>query len=172
MTGRSFLVVMVMILAGCGSGPSVDGDVGTASPSTTPTTSAGKTSNPDVLAVENNPELVQLLAGPPVGDSVKAFSAKYRTKTVEFDGFVAANYINPRAHNGASTINVMAGNPSDPTHPGPVFQLSWYGHESPLEKLKPGDSVRVHALVGMVYEYEPHQFYLVETGKKPPLVAR
>lgn len=187
MTGRGWLVVLVMLLAGCGSGSAVDGvdktsaaapaasaakaGAGTSTPAASPTVKTS-TPTPDVLTVENNPELAQLFAGPPVGDSVTAFSAKYRTKTVEFDGFVAANYINPRDRNGASTINVMAGNSSDPTHPGPIFQLSWYGHDSPLEKFKPGDSVRVHALVGMVYEYEPHQFYLVETGKKAPLVSR
>ncbi|WJJ14467.1 hypothetical protein P9990_25060 (plasmid) [Prescottella equi] len=73
-------------------------------------------------------------------------------------------YINPREHHGQSTINVMAGDANDPKHTGPVFQLSWYGHEDPKEKLAKGDNVRVRASVGVVYEFDPHQFYLVDEG--------
>ncbi|WP_436690012.1 DUF4839 domain-containing protein [Geodermatophilus sp. CPCC 205506] len=115
-----------------------------------------------VLTVENNPELAALLSGPATGDNVNAFSQKYRVQVVEFDGFVADVYINPREHNGESTINVMAGDAGDSTHNGPVFQLGWYGHESPLEDFSEGDNVRVTALVGAVYGFEPHQFFLVE----------
>ncbi|MGW4482115.1 DUF4839 domain-containing protein [Rhodococcus triatomae] len=115
-----------------------------------------------VLTVENNADLAALLHGPATGGAVEAFSEKYRMKTVEFEGFVADMYINPREHHGASTINVMAGDADDPNHTGPVFQLSWYGHEDPKEKLAMGDNVRVRASVGMVYEFDPHQFYLVD----------
>lgn len=117
-----------------------------------------------VLTVENNADLAALLHGPATGEAVEAFSEKYRMKTVEFEGFVADMYINPREYHGESTINVMAGDADDPNHTGPVFQLGWYGHEDPKEKLAMGDNVRVRATVGMVYEFDPHQFYLVDEG--------
>lgn len=124
------------------------------------------------LTVQNNADLAALLSGPSTGKSVEAFSEKYRVTTVEFDGFVSDVYINPRDHNGASTIDVMAGDASDLTHTGPVFQLSWYGHESPMEKFAKGDNVHVTALVGMVYEFDPHQFFLVEDEEATALTQR
>ncbi|GBF17600.1 hypothetical protein Br6_05007 [Rhodococcus sp. Br-6] len=127
-----------------------------------PSSSADPTDK--VLTVENNADLAALLHGPATGKAVEAFSEKYRSKTVEFKGFVADIYINPREHHGQSTINVMAGDANDPTHTGPVFQLSWYGHEDPKEKLAKGDNVRVRASVGIVYKFDPHQFYLLDEG--------
>lgn len=123
-----------------------------------------KSRNARLLTVENCTELAALLRGPATGASVKAFSEKYVSKNyeIEFDAFVADVYINPREHNGASTIDLMAGNAADPKHTGPVFQFSWYGHDSPLEKFSKGKNVRVRGDVGIVYEFEPYQFYLVE----------
>lgn len=115
-----------------------------------------------VLTVENNAELAALLSGPATGKSVDAFSEKYRVQVIQFDGFVADVYINPREHNGESTITVMAGDASASRHTGPAFELGWYGHESPLEKFTKGANVRVTALVGAVYEFDPHQFFLTE----------
>jgi hypothetical protein len=66
----------------------------------------------------------------------------------------------------------MAGDASDSRHTGPVFQLSWYGHESPLEKFNKGENVRATALVGMVYEFNPHQFFLVEDEGTKALTSR
>src|SRR4051812_2499153 len=102
---------------------------------------SAESADPGVLTVENNPDLAALLGGPAAGDTVNAFSKKYGGQVAEFDGFVADVYINPREHNGASTIDVMAGNAADPTHTGPVFRLSWYAHESPLEDFVKGDGV-------------------------------
>jgi len=124
------------------------------------------------LTVENNAELAALLAGPPVGPDVIAFSEKYRTKRVEFDAVVTDIYINPRESNGTSTINVMAGSASDPQPTGPVFQLSWIGQDSPLKQFAVGANVRVTALVGTIYEFDPYQFYLVEDGGSTALSPR
>ncbi len=114
------------------------------------------------LTVENNVELAALLAGPSVSPDVFAFSEKYSAERVEFDAVVTDIYINPREAYGKSTINVMAGSASDPQRTGPVFQLSWFGQDSPLKQFAVGANVRVKAEVGSVYGFEPYQFYLVE----------
>lgn len=157
----ALLVTLLAMLAGC------------AAPAADQTDADPKKSDDSrVVTVENNAELAALLSGPATGETVNAFSEKYRVQVVEFDGFVAEVYINPRESNGQSTIKVMAGDASDSTHTGPVFQLGWYGHDSPLEKFTKSDNVRVKALVGAVYEFEPHQFFLVEDEGTTGLARR
>jgi hypothetical protein len=174
----ALLVTPLVMLAGC-AGPAAD-QADTApqtsesrGPAAEPTAAESKESDdPGVLTVENNPELAALLDGPAAGDTVNAFSKKYGGQVAEFDGFVADVYINPREHNGASTIDVMAGNAADPTHTGPVFRLSWYAHESPLEDFAKGDGVRVKATLGSIYGYEPYQYFLVAEEGEPGLTRR
>lgn len=116
---------------------------------------------PDVLTAESNADLAAVLAGPKKGRAVEAFSENYRTRVVEFDAFVTEVYVNPRESLCESTISMRAGAAKDKTHTGPVFVCSWYGHDSPMEKFAEGTSVRVRAMVGALYEFEPHQFFLV-----------
>lgn len=169
----ALLAIVFTVLAGC-SAPAEDPTDAEPEQSTAEQHSADseQSDDSDVLTVENNADLAALLSGPATGESVNAFSEKYRVETIAFDGFVADLYINPREHNGKSTIDVMAGDAHDPEHTGPVFQLSWYGHDSPLEEFSKGDNVRVTALVGMVYEFEPHQFFLVEDEGTDALTPR
>ncbi|WP_328473929.1 DUF4839 domain-containing protein [Actinoplanes sp. NBC_00393] len=117
---------------------------------------------PTTITVENSPDFAALLAGPPHGKTVEAAVEKFLMKTVEFDGFVSDIYINPREAHGESTIDVRAGNASDKKHTGPVFQLKWFGHDTPMEKLKKGTNVHVKATAGVMYEFEPFQYYLVD----------
>jgi len=117
---------------------------------------------PDVLTVENNADLAAVLAGPKRGPKVEAFSEKYGTKEVEFDAYVTGLDLNPREALGESTISLRAGDAKDKTHTGPVFELGWYGHDSPMEKFPKGTNVRVRAMVGVTYEFEPYQFFLVD----------
>ena len=155
------LVAVLAMLAGCAA-PAAD----------VPDGDAKQSEDSGVLTIENNAELASLLSGPATGKTVNAFSDKYVGQVVEFDGFVSDVYINPREHNGESTINVRAGDAKDGKHTGPVFQLGWYGHESPLEKFAKGDNVHVSAMAGVVYEFDPHQFYLVEDEGVNALVPR
>lgn len=169
-TAAVLLALLLASVAGCGA-TDVDppGKTATVENSSDPTGKGEAVENnadptDEVLTVENNADLAALLHGPATGKDVEAFSEEYRIKTVEFEGLVADIYINPREHHGTSTINVMGGDANDPNHTGPVFQLSWYGHEDPKEKLVKGDNVRVRASVGIVNEFDPHQFYLVDEG--------
>lgn len=170
-TAAVLLALLLTSAAGCGGATDADspGKTATVENSFDPTAkgeTVENTADPTdkVLTVENNADLAALLNGPATGKAVEVFSEEYRIKTVEFEGFVADIYINPREHHGTSTINVMGGDANDPNHTGPVFQLSWYGHEDPKEKLVKGDNVRVRASVGIVNEFDPHQFYLVDEG--------
>lgn len=119
-----------------------------------------------------NADLAALLAGPSTGPSVNAFSEKYRTEMVEFDAVVTDAYINPREHNGESWVRLMAGSAGDPQRSGPVFQLSWIGQDSDLKQYAVGTNVRVKALVGMVYGFEPYQLFLVEDENSSALTPR
>lgn len=75
------------------------------------------------LTVENNEELAALLAGSATsGDTVEGFAAKYKGKTIDFDGNIA--YMNP--HGNSKTrydILISAGNFSETKMLGPNFQF-------------------------------------------------
>ncbi|WP_435090637.1 DUF4839 domain-containing protein [Micromonospora aurantiaca (nom. illeg.)] len=162
----ALVVPVLALLVGCEVPEAEPTDAGT---------EKAKAKAPKTVTVENNPDFAALLTGPPHGKTVEAAVEKFQSKTVEFDGFVSAIYINPREHNGASTIDVMAGDASDKKHTGPVFQLSWYGHEDPMEKLAKGTNVHVKALAGAMYEFEPFQYYLIDedpNDSESPLIAR
>jgi hypothetical protein len=160
----AFVAIVLALLVGCG--------VPKAEPTDRETP---KAKAPKTITAENNPDFAALLAGPPRGKTVEAAVEKFQSKTVEFDGFVSANYINPREANGQSTIDVMAGDASDEKHTGPVFQLSWYGHQDPMEKSAKATNVHVKALVGAMYEFDPSQYYLIDedpNDSESPLIAR
>ena len=178
-------VIALALTAGCSSSsepaatrppaaPAVDAQ-SSAADSAEPVAAETSAGQPKTITVENNPDFAALLAGPPHGRTVDAAVEKFQAKTVEFDGFVSDIYLNPREHNGESTIDVMAGDASDKKHTGPVFQLSWYGHEDPMEKLAKGTNVHVKALAGVMYEFEPFQYYLIDedaNDSESPLTVR
>ncbi|MGC5660385.1 DUF4839 domain-containing protein [Micromonospora sp. WMMD723] len=160
----ALVVPMLALLVGCKAAQAESSDAG-----------SEKAKAPRTVTVENNPDFAALLAGPPHGKTVEAAAEKFQAKTIQFDGFVSDIYINPREHNGESTIDVMAGDASDEKHSGPVFQLSWYGHEDPTEKLAKGTNVHVKALAGVMHEFEPFQYYLIDedpNDSESPLTAR
>ncbi|MCZ7430049.1 DUF4839 domain-containing protein [Micromonospora sp. WMMA1949] len=170
----ALVVPVLALLVGCEVPEAASTDAGTEKAKATVTAKA-KATAPKTITVENNPDFAALLAGPPHGKTVEAAVEKFLSKTVEFDGFVSDIYINPREHLGASTIDVMAGDASDKKHTGPVFQLSWYGHEDPMEKLAKGTNVHVKASAGVMYEFEPFQYYLIDedsNDSESPLTAR
>jgi hypothetical protein len=176
MKKRAALAVTVLaLLAGCGvpnaapepaesqSAKAEPAAAKTEKDNTEPTTTTTqKATAPATITPGNNPDFAALLAGPQHGKTVEAAVEKFLMKTVEFDGFVSDVYINPREAFGESTIDVMAGNASDKKHTGPVFQLKWFGHDTPMEKLKKGTNVHVKATAGVMYEFEPFQYYLVD----------
>lgn len=95
----------------------------TGAPTTTeaPATTAAKPAD-EVLTQANSPDLAALLAGHDCDDSVGSFAAKYRDRTIEFDGFLGAM----APHDGAQTrfdLLINAGD-FDPNKAfGPNFQF-------------------------------------------------
>jgi hypothetical protein len=169
------VAVVVAILAGCAAPDAEPTATGSGPVTAEPAAAATKTDKaepavtepekapaPKTITVENTPDFAALLAGPPHGPTVEAAVEQFLTKTVEFDGFVSDIYINPREAHGESTIDVRAGNAADKKHTGPVFQLKWFGHDTPMEKLKKGTNVHVKATAGVTYQFEPFQYYLVD----------
>lgn len=73
------------------------------------------------MTVENNPELAALLAGSDCEDSIAQFAAKYRGRTIEFDGNIAAMAKHGN-HDTRYDILVVAGD-YGATNRGPNFQF-------------------------------------------------
>jgi hypothetical protein len=128
------LVVVVGVVVGMqgGGGPSqpaasaTDAEVSAepaqepaATRSAAPTTPAAD----EILTVENNADLATLLAiTQPGAPAVGEFAAKYRGRTIEFDGNIA--YLNP--HGSYTTrydLLIFAGDYSETSSSGPNFQF-------------------------------------------------
>lgn len=126
------------------------------SPSAKPTTPAKE----QTLTVENNQDLVALLSGPNQGPTIEDFAAKYKGRTIEFDGSIGAM----APHDGYKTRYDILISPGDysETHSsgGPSFQLRDVNTTSDLHLT--GDNIPDHIGVGdnihivaQVEEFEP-----------------
>ncbi|TFV58996.1 UNVERIFIED_ORG: DUF4839 domain-containing protein [Bacillus sp. AZ43] len=133
-----------------------------ATSSAAPTTPAAE----EILTVANNADLAALLAiTQPGAPTVGEFAAKYRGRTIEFDGNIA--FMN--GHGGYSTrydLLILAGDFSTTTSAGPNFQFRDVNLTSDLKLVGPnvpdtvgkGDNLRIVARVG---DYNSTQELLV-----------
>lgn len=115
----------------------------------------------EALTAENSEKLAALLAGPDMGDSVKAFSEEYRTKTITFDGHVAS--IGAASVKKFKDVLILAGDAGKSPSTGPNFQITGdptYAGSNIPENISVGQNIRITALVG---EYNSTQalFHLV-----------
>jgi hypothetical protein len=118
-----------------------------------------QTAAEEILTAENNPELAALLAlKDPGADSVGEFAAKYRGRTIEFDGNVGAMN-NHDSYKTRYDILVGAGDFSQTSSSGPNFQFHDVNVALDLHLTGPdvvhvGDNLHVVAQVG---DYNPTQ---------------
>lgn len=117
----------------------------------------------EIITIETNPELAALLTGSDSGDHIKAFSEKYRTQTIAFDGWVGN--VAPEG-NVEDYVNVLILAGDNGSGLGPAFQVTgdpnYAGSNIPSD-IAPGMNVRITAMVGE-YTSTQNLFHLVPTS--------
>lgn len=166
-------VALGFSLAACGgtSAPSSSAVTqdGTSSPaatqeSETPTPSeAAPPCSDEVLTIENCPDLATLLAGPTYGDSVEGFVDDHHLKTIALDGTISFLINSDRVV--YSTADIVVGDAAESVA-GPTFRITpkILLPTSALQQddLVEGMKVRVTALVGSYYSFEPTSSFIPE----------